>query len=107
MLLGIAFIFLVIVCIGLCYLVYKLVTRLLYLVERLEGYGEAIDEQLDELNRCYVSLSSAANASLSTDDPVVRKLVNDVKKARDVVHKAARTLASIDEPHENTTTNQA
>lgn len=61
------------------------VRKNLALSDQREELVDQIEESLDQLDVCYGSLSQAANTDVFSDEPVVREVMKDIKRAKNAV----------------------
>lgn len=74
----------------------------LELSDKLNEIANVIDEELDVFESCYTSIDNKSKLEVFYDDPVVRELNNDMKRALHSIHKIAYRLVSQfeDETHQ-------
>lgn len=75
---------------------YFSVRRNMQIDDRIDEFGEQLDQSLDIIDECYGRISRAAETPLLTDEPVVRSLMSDIKITRQAVLLVANKITSFD-----------
>lgn len=70
------------------------------LMEKFDALEDQIDESLEILDDCYGSISKAAKTEVFSDEPIVRSLMSDIRRARDAVLLIAGKIASLDKEND-------
>lgn len=68
------------------------IKKSLELNEKLSDLGKSVEESLDVLDDCHVRIARAANITVTTDDPHVRQLFDEIKRAKSVILVIANKL---------------
>lgn len=82
----------------------KCIQVTLELREKHEELVDQIELSLDILDRCYNNIAKAVKTPVLSDDPVVRDLLIDMRRAKDAVLMVANRIVSFDQPNEETET---
>ena len=57
----------------------------LSLADQREQLVDTIEESLDHLDECYVRISHNSEIPVLSDEPVIREVLSDIKRARNAV----------------------
>ncbi len=77
------------------YLCFKLLSMISRLEEHVDDVNASVEESLDVLDETFRTLSEITSIEVFTDEPVVRRLIDSIKKARSQI---ASIAAKIYEP---------
>ena len=75
--------------------------RCMILTEQHDELAERVDASLDTLDECFKGISKAAQIPVMSDEPVVKTLVTDIKRARDAIMVIASSIASFEEEQQD------
>jgi hypothetical protein len=93
---------LTLLCVVLCWLLFKSVTKNMQLMDRLESIAEEVEICLDALDEQYQKIDRASKTDLFSDEPPVKELVRDMAAAKEAVRAvAARLYKSLDEDEDD------
>lgn len=67
------------------WLLVKCLKKNLELADQREGIVDTIETSLDILDEVYTRIAHAATIPVLSDEPVVRELLNDIKRAKNAV----------------------
>lgn len=73
------------VAVGTSWLAYTCVRKNLQLEDQRERLVDQIEESLDMLDSCFQGISRAADIPVLTDEPVIREVLGDIKRAKNTV----------------------
>lgn len=75
-------------------LIFALLSKNLQLSDQRELLVDQIEESLDELDSCYNRLAHNAEINVMSDEPVIREVMNDIKRSRNTVLKIASKVVT-------------
>lgn len=73
------------------------IKRNLVLSDQHEMLVDQIEESLDMLDECYTRLAHNAEIPVLSDEPVIREVIADIKRARDAVLAIASKVVTYGE----------
>jgi hypothetical protein len=74
-----------------------LIRRNFQLVDKMDELGDQVEESLDIFDHCYKQIMHATELPVLSDEPVIRKVLNDIKGAKHAVLQVANKLVTFDE----------
>lgn len=80
-----ALVVLTLLLIGSIWLNIVVIRKNLVLSDQREQLVDVIEESLDLLDESYVSIAHAAQIPVLSDEPVIRDLISDIKRAKNAV----------------------
>jgi biopolymer transport protein ExbB/TolQ len=86
------FIVLIVLLVGSIWLNVIVIRKNLELFDQRERLVDTIEESLDKLDECYTRISYAAEIPVFSDEPIVRDLLNDIKRAKNAVLSIASQI---------------
>lgn len=75
-------------------LVVLTVRKNLELSDQREQLVDQIEESLDELDACFQRLSRNAEVNVMSDEPIIREVVGDIRRARNAVLAVASKVVT-------------
>jgi phosphate uptake regulator len=74
-----------------------LITKCLFLQNKLEELSEDVEESLDILDKSYFNIANILNEGfVASDDPIVKKVLNNIKSGHDAILLVANKLIQFD-----------
>lgn len=70
------------------------VKKNLALSDQREQLVDQIEESLDELDACFQRLSRNAEVNVLSDEPIIREVMGDIRRARNAVLAVASKVAT-------------
>ena len=67
------------------YIAWHAIKQNLILADQREELVDTIEESLDELDECYTAIATKAQIDVLSDEPIIRELINDIKRARNAM----------------------
>lgn len=84
-----------------CFVAYKAVKQNMGLSDQRDQLVDTIEFALDELDECYQAIATKAEIDVLSDEPVIRDLINDIKRARNAMLLiASKVVVYGEEPDE-------
>lgn len=80
----------------------RLLRQNIMLQDQRESLVDTIEESLDELDTCYTHIAHAAEIPVMSDEPVIRGLVADIKRAKNAVLAIANNVVVYGEESKET-----
>ncbi len=84
------------ICVLLGLALFVSVKRNLELNDRFEELGTQVEESLDILNDCYQRIAQVSELPGATDDPIVVRLLADIRYVRHAVLLVANKVVTFD-----------
>jgi hypothetical protein len=95
----VALVALVLALVGSIWLNIYTVGKNLELADQREALVDTIEDSLDQLETCYGSISHAADTPVLSDEPVIRQVLSDIRRAKNAVLAiAGKVVIYGDEP---------
>lgn len=73
-----------------------LIKRNFQLVDKIDELGDQVEASLDILDHCYKQIMHATELPVLSDEPVIRKVLQDIKGAKHAVLQVANMLVTFD-----------
>lgn len=89
--------FLVMMLAGSVWLNFVTIKKNLVLADQREELVDQIEESLDMLDECYTRLAHNAEIPVLSDEPVIREVIADIKRARNAVLAIASKVVTYGE----------
>lgn len=92
MLEALAIIVIVLLLVASAWLNIRLLRQNMMLQDQREGLVDTIEESLDELDSCYTHISHSAEIPVLSDEPVIREVLSNIKRAKNAVLAIANNV---------------
>jgi len=97
---------LLLICFTLAYVTYRCVKRIEYLVEVVENVDEQVEQSLDILDVSYRNIDHAAKLEVLSNEPAIREVMEDIRRARNAILLVANKVSSYAEDSEEIAENE-